>query len=280
MTARVLPVLACALFGFAVALGCGRDEPAPASFSPGEVEFRGPPGSGEPSLSATADGRVLLSWLEKTEADGWALRMAERRDARWSEARTVTEREAFFVNWADFPSVTELADGVLLAHWLETVADAPYAYHLMLSLSRDGGRSWGDPIVPHRDDSPTEHGFASVVPWLDGAVLVWLDGREMAEGGSQGGAAGALRRQGGGNMTLRASTVDREGRLGEEVLLDDRTCECCQTALVRTPDGLVAAYRDRDRRKSETSRSRGSLAMAGARPGPCTRTVGGSRAVR
>lgn len=46
-------------------------------------------------------------------------------------------------------------------------------------------------------------------------------------------------------MTIRFTTVDASGNLGQEVLLDDRTCECCQTALVRTAGGLVAAHRDR-----------------------------------
>ena len=46
-------------------------------------------------------------------------------------------------------------------------------------------------------------------------------------------------------MSVRFRTVDSDGTLGPEVLLDDRTCECCQTALARGNEGLIAAYRDR-----------------------------------
>jgi hypothetical protein len=65
---------------------------------------------------------------------------------------------------------------------------------------------------------------------------VWLDGRETAGGGH--GAGGA--------MTLRARTIARGGELGREVLLDERVCDCCQTAAVRAEDGsLRVAWRDR-----------------------------------
>jgi hypothetical protein len=46
-------------------------------------------------------------------------------------------------------------------------------------------------------------------------------------------------------MTLRSTTLSADGTFGEEILLDDRICDCCQTAMVRTTGGLVAAYRDR-----------------------------------
>lgn len=219
------------------------------AFELGPVEWSGPPGSGEPHLFGTEDGRALLSWQEEAEDAAPRLRLAERGDGGWSEPRTVASRPEFFVNWADFPSVTELADGTLLVHWLEKTADAPYAYHVHLSLSSDGGATWSDPVVPHGDRSPTEHGFVSVVPWRDGAALVWLDGREMAAAADGHGGAGAEAGQpeeaGSGAMTLRGSTISSAGVLGEEALLDERTCECCATALARAGGGLVAAYRDR-----------------------------------
>ena len=198
----------------------------------GPVEFSGLPGGGEPNLFATSDGRVLFSWHEPTEDGGSALRMAVRTTEGWSEPKTIAENRNFFVNWADFPSLIELTDGSLLAHWLEKTAKSTYAYQVMLSSSTDGGVTWSEPVRPHRDMSPTEHGFVSMVPLPDGgAALLWLDGRAMA---------------GGGDMSVRFTTMAAGQTFGEELLLDDRTCECCQTSMVRTDDGnLVAAYRDR-----------------------------------
>ncbi len=210
------------------------------------VEFEGAPSSGMPHLVSAGAGRVLMSWLEPTGPDNWALRISARLDGAWTEPHTVIEQDAFFVNWADFPSVAVLEDGTLLAHWLQKVADDSYAYHVFLSLSGDGGETWSEPVRVHDDQRPTEHGFVSIVPWEGGAALVWLDGREMnLEATNPQNAVAADRPPDYGAMTLRARTISSDGALGEEWLLDERTCECCTTSLVRTGNGLVAAYRDR-----------------------------------
>jgi hypothetical protein len=47
-------------------------------------------------------------------------------------------------------------------------------------------------------------------------------------------------------MSLRFTTLAADGALGDDVLVDGRVCDCCQTAMVMTDAGrLVAAYRDR-----------------------------------
>ncbi len=256
-------VIACSLVlfvGCAVEVG-GEDGVALPGLEMGEVEFRRPAGSGEPHLFATPDGAALLTWLEPVQAqaspgserrrpgsDVHALRLAVRRDGAWSEPITIRESDRFFVNWADFPSAIQLADGTVVTHWLEKVADAPYAYHAMLALSDDGGLTWSEPRPAHSDDSPTEHGFVSLIPWEDGAAVVWLDGRAMwdpSASSASGDVSGGAEREARGDMSLRFTTVAADGTLGPEVLLDDRTCECCQTSLARTSEGLVAAYRDR-----------------------------------
>ncbi len=217
-----------------LALGAG------ASGSPGPpppadvVELRLPAGSVTPHLAPGAGGRTILTWLEPVSAERHALRFAVREAAgRWSAPGTIRESDRFFVNWADFPSLAETAQGHWVAHWLEKTAAKPYAYHVMVSVSTDRGASWGEPFPAHRDRSDTEHGFVSMSPRPGGGVdLVWLDGRRMGDPVP-------------GPMGVRTTTLDPSARLGEEIELDDRTCECCQTAVVRTSRGLVVAYRDR-----------------------------------
>lgn len=220
----------------------------PLTFDVRDVEFAGPPGSGEPHLTPTSDGRAVLTWLEPAESDRHALRFAVRGAGEWSEPRTIAERDDFFVNWADFPSLAVLEDGTWLVHWLQLAGPGTYAYHIMLAVSHDEGLTWSAPITPHRDASLTEHGFVSLVPWRNGAMVLWLDGRQMreeGEGEGEGEGGSTHDETDAGNMSMRATTIDPEGALGDDVLLDGRTCECCQTALVRTERGLVAAYRDR-----------------------------------
>lgn len=234
----MLRSLAVTLFTATLAAAC---EPGVSGLAVGEIEFSAGSGSAEPNLHVTPDGRVLLTWLEPSSDERHALRVAAREGGRWSEPKTIHESDRFFVNWADFPSLVELSGGAWLVHWLEKVAGGTYAYHVRAAISKDGGASWDVPLTPHRDDSPTEHGFVSMVPRADGtATLVWLDGRAMKIEGAEG-LEGIDR----GEMSLRATTIDSDGALGADVLLDSRTCECCQTSLVRTENGLVAAFRDR-----------------------------------
>jgi hypothetical protein len=209
------------------------------------IEFQRPGGSGEPNLHATPDGEALLTWLEPAGEDAWALRLATRAGGTWSEPRTVRQSDAFFVNWADFPSAVQMSGGSIAVHWLERVADAPYAYHVMISLSSDGGANWSDPVRLHDDASPTEHGFVSMIAWDGGAAVTWLDGRAMYDADPKPGSGGGHGGGGEGAMSVRFRTLLPDGRLGAEVLLDPRTCECCQTALAASSEGLVAAYRDR-----------------------------------
>jgi hypothetical protein len=74
--------------------------------------------SREPELTATPDGRIILSWVERLSEKRYALRAAVLDQDRWSEPRTVSEGENWFINWADFPSIVALKDGSLAAHWL------------------------------------------------------------------------------------------------------------------------------------------------------------------
>lgn len=199
----------------------------------GKVEFTGPAGSSAPNLFATRDGSVLFSWFEEKELGAHVLRTAVRSGTGWSRPVNVVEDREFFVNWADFPSVMELSDGQWVVHWLEEVTGGTYSYHIKLATSSDRGESWSSAMTPHRDQSPTEHGFVSMLPLPSGgAALVWLDGRNMSVTPR-------------GDMSVRSTTVESDGSLGDDELIDDRTCECCQTALALTSTGLLAAYRDR-----------------------------------
>lgn len=145
---------------------------------------------------------------------------------------TIAESDKFFVNWADFPSITETTTGTWVVHWLEKTATKAYAYHVKLAASRDRGRTWSAPVTVHSDTSATEHGFVAMVPLSSGSVAVaWLDGRQMTD------SAGA--------MSVRTALWNPDGTVSDEAALDTRTCECCQVSMTVGRGGLVVAYRDR-----------------------------------
>lgn len=192
------------------------------------------PGSAEPSLAAGGDGRVYMTWLEPADS-GHALKFATLTGTKWSAPRTVRSGRDFFVNWADFPSVEVLDGNRLAVHWLQRSGRGTYAYGVRIAQSRDGGATWSPGVIPHRDSSESEHGFVAM--WREGASLgaVWLDGRKFTKGSHD--AAN--------EMMLVSTTVAPDGKLGAELRLDERTCDCCQNAAAMTARGPIIAYRDR-----------------------------------
>ncbi len=191
--------------------------------------------SAEPRLVAV-DGGVAMSWLERRGA-GHALRWSRWRNGRWSNPVTIAQGDSFFANWADFPTLRPLGGTRWAAHWLWKSASDTYAYDVRISQSQDDGRTWSRPITPHRDGTPTEHGFVSLLAEEHGVRAVWLDGRKFA-GQKDGDHSGA-------DMTVRTAVVHPDGRIADEHELDVRSCECCATAAVRTSKGMLVAYRDR-----------------------------------
>ncbi|HJU64250.1 MAG TPA: sialidase family protein [Gemmatimonadaceae bacterium] len=198
-------------------------------------------GSSVPNLFVAADGRVLMSWIEPAPDSAQALKFSvldspSSVKSAWSAPRTIAQGKNFLVNWADFPSIIALPDGRLAAHWLERIPGGKYSYIVRVSQSRDGGQSWSPPVSPHRDDSPTEHGFVSLFPAAgDSLGAVWLDGRAFATAQSDSGE----------EMQLLQTTLAPDNSLGAERRLDSRICDCCQTSMALTARGPVVVYRDR-----------------------------------
>jgi hypothetical protein len=230
-----------------------------------EIDSPAGAGSVEPSLSVGTDGRVYLSWLEPIQPKGYTLKFAVRaRGGAWSTPRTITLGENRFDS-----SILALPDGSLAAYWLKKSGPGMHANDINLSISRDGGRTWGEAIVPHRDRTQIGRGFVSMIPANRGIAVVWLDGHKTA--GSDRGAGGhgpaekarAASQHTGGNhraaghgpaasemeMSLMYTMIGLDGKHGEEVLLDGRVCECCRTAAAPTPDGMAVVYRDRSEKE-------------------------------
>lgn len=193
-----------------------------------------PTGSSTPSLVLAANGAALLSWTERGADSSVAIRMASFHNGEWDSTRTISSARSYFVNWADFPSMSALANGDIAAHWLEREASGKYAYGVRVVRSTDGGVTWSAPVTPHTDGLPAEHGFVALWPsGADGLGLAWLDGRKGAMKDSAR------------EMTLRSAVVAPNGSLREETVLDARTCDCCQVASARAASGQVVVYRDR-----------------------------------
>ena len=215
-----------------VGIGCAEESSPPAP-SPESLAPPVGPESGQPRLQTGPTGAVWLSWVDPLEDGRHALRYATLEDTTWSDPETVAAGADWFVNWADLPSVRPLPDGRVAAHYLESNGPSTLAYAVRV-VQGAGDGVWRPPVTPHDDGTPTEHGFVSLLPWNDGVLSVWLDGRRMSGDG-----------HGHGEMTLRAAVIDSTGAVEQGTVLDARTCECCATDAVRADGEALVAYRDR-----------------------------------
>lgn len=177
---------------------------------------------------------ALLSWVETSGDTLTTMKYSELVDGEWQNTKNILTGTDWFVNWADYPMITE-NNGNLWSHVLKKSTAGTYSYDIKMNIKPKGATEWKTDLPLHTDGTPTEHGFVSIVPYNDHFFVNWLDGRNTIE--NEAGERGA--------MTLRAGIVSATGELLEEYELDNSTCDCCQTTSAITDNGPIVIYRDR-----------------------------------
>lgn len=204
-------------------------------------EFSNPAGdeSQLPNLATDNNGTVFMSWVEPTGTDNeFALFYSTLQDGKWSNPERIARSNSWFVNWADYPSVTAQNGQPVAAHWLRKIPGGTYAYNVNMSLWQDG--DWSDAVTPHADSTATEHGFVSMVSRDQNSVLaIWLDGRQTHDRADDEYFDFSKA------MTLRSAVINSDGNVSEKREIDNNVCDCCNTSLAATGDGAIAAYRNR-----------------------------------
>ena len=217
--------------------GAPSESPFPISIQASAVPVQGE--SGQAQLTSSGRG-VILSWLERKDASA-TLKFSELRSGTWSDARTIASSDRWFVSEADTPTVMRMSDGTLVATVSPLIDFRLEAYDLRLMYSRDDGTTWSAPLSPYQDTTRTQHGFASLVE-LPGRALgvVWLDGRDQEL------SPGDQLRE---SMDVRFASFDSQWKRTADSSINQRVCQCCQTAAAVTADGPVVAFRDRSEKE-------------------------------
>ncbi|HKX32075.1 MAG TPA: sialidase family protein [Blastocatellia bacterium] len=231
---RALGIL---IVGFCLATACSRG-PATRSDASGslslvvnEMENPAQSSSAFPNLTTAADGSTVLSWLEPSGDREQVLRFAVRRGENWSETRPVTVNRSFNKHPAVLPAVMKLTETAFVSYWTQVRPAGAHAEDVYATASRDGGKSWTEPLIVHRDRSESEHSLVSMAAMgPDRVAIAWLDGREEASSK---------------RSMLMETTFDLNGVASPESILDPDVCSCCPTSIERTASGLLVAYRDR-----------------------------------
>ncbi|MBW2937852.1 hypothetical protein KXJ69_07010 [Aureisphaera sp. CAU 1614] len=182
---------------------------------------------------------LFLSWISKKDSLS-ILNYSKYSDGVWLPSEEIISGTDWFVNWADFPQIAENS-GNILTSYLQKSADGTYTYDVKLNLYNDSTKTWKRNFILHNDGTKSEHGFVSIQPYVSNSFFVtWLDGRNTA-GGHENHSE-----HGNSAMNLRGAIVFEDGTIDYDKILDDRVCDCCNTAAaIGSNDELIVVYRDR-----------------------------------
>ena len=193
-----------------------------------------PENSSESFLLST-DKDLFISWTEQV-LDSNFLYVTKLEGGSWSNKKLITKGTDWFVNWADFPSISynNLSNSIFSFH-LQKSSEETFSYDVNYHINSK--ETWKDMNKIHDDNTFSEHGFVSSIPYKDGFMVSWLDGRNTYGVGDHGHAKGA--------MTIRSAILDSNGNIVSQNVIDEMVCECCQTSMAISGDIPIVVYRDR-----------------------------------
>ncbi len=191
---------------------------------------------------ATADGRLVLGWLEPLAGDTLAIRVATRSGTTWSAPHTVVQAPRLVD-----ASLIALGGRRLGVTWLitsrpGTEQDPIEGHDVYLTRSLDGGESWETPVRANRETRPGMKESPTLGAFTDGSLAVaWSDMRtiQFTPPGTPDGEWGMK-----GMTSFIGTTMGTDGVLGPEVVLDDDFCDCCIPAFAASGDELLLTYRE------------------------------------
>jgi hypothetical protein len=128
------------------------------------------------------------------------------------------------------PKIVIAPDGTIHVSYIQHL-DEPFAGHVRLARSTDGGRTFSPPVTVNTDSAAIGHRFDALR--LDGGGnvhLFWLDKRDQA-------AARARRESYAGAALYHAVVSANPARPQTDHRLADHSCECCRLAIDLDTDG-------------------------------------------
>jgi hypothetical protein len=238
-------------FGLAVLVcfaGCGRsgtevskDPPSrPIRISPEGVK------AAEPATAADAEGNAFVAYVEHNgKAGDLFIQKLDRNGKTAGERVRVNPSEGEAKAWkGDPPALAVGTDGTIFVSWTRALPDPEARGNdLVLSMSKDGGHSFGSPVKINDDEKPASHGMHSLAVDGSGRVFAaWLDERNIKyEDHAKNIAGAAMHHEEKEPNSEVYYSISRDG--GKSFLpnrkIATEVCPCCKTAVLAASDGTV-----------------------------------------
>jgi hypothetical protein len=205
----------------------------------------------EPAVASDAAGNISLAYVvhnaDKT-ADLFFQRFGPDSKPLGEKVR-VNPAPGTVKAWrGDPPTVRVAGDGAVFIGWTVKVESAQKsASDLILSVSRDNGKSFEAPVRVNDDTAPASHGMHSLELGADGRVYAaWLDERNVKAGSAHTGAprtaASMFHHQEEvepNSEVFFAVSADGGKTFSPNKKLASEVCPCCKTSMAAGPDGKL-----------------------------------------
>ena len=191
----------------------------------------------EESFLFADENNIYMSWIESDSLNNY-LYYSKLENNKWSKKELIAEGDNWFINWADFPSISRNSkNGRMMAHYLKKSYDLTFSYDIKFLIKNE---QWSNEKLLHSDNTKSEHGFVSIKPYKDGFIATWLDGRNTNYLQKE-----INKMHTGGPMSLRSAIINYDGKIIEEYEIDNKVCDCCQTSITISDNIPFVVYRDR-----------------------------------
>jgi hypothetical protein len=177
----------------------------------------------------------MLPGAEEGAPSTPVLRTAQWQGSAWTEAQEITRGRELFLNWADTPRMAVQESGAALVTWLVRLpaqeGGNSSGYGIRYRWRASAEAAWSESAWLHQDLASREHGFVTLLPLPDGSFQAsFLQAGATMEDPTM----------------LRSVIIHADGSKSAERLLDERVCDCCDTAGVVLPNGkTIVIYRNR-----------------------------------
>jgi hypothetical protein len=205
----------------------------------------------EPAIASDAAGNICLAYVvhnaDKT-ADLFFQRFGPDSKALSEKVRVNPAPGAVKAWRGDPPTVRVAGDGTVFIGWTVKVeSGGKPANDLMLSVSRDNGKSFEAPVRVNDDTAPASHGMHSLELGAGGRVYVaWLDERNVrAQPDHHDAPAGAAmmfhhkEEVEPNSEVFFAVSADGGKTFSPNKKLASEVCPCCKTSMAAAPDGKL-----------------------------------------
>ena len=263
--------IAAILFALVFAACTGQDPAeisvAKTAIDPGKVRVSSEgKHASEAGVASTSDGRLFVVWSERDENkkhDIFVREYAVSLEPKAPAIRVNPNPGEARTWYGDVPSILVAPEGTIYVGWNRTYADGSPGNDLVVSISRDGGKSFAEPIKINDDTAPASHGMHGMTLDARGRLLIsWLDERYLKSRTMH--ASSKTRSNSGPFLAMffhnapaakHAESEEPDAELYFAVVNDGKVvgpnrkiakgiCPCCRVSAITAPDGTVyVAYR-------------------------------------